>query len=89
MPEPNRTPSVIEPAIAAMTVGQLVEQRAAIGLACHACRHEATWSPAELERRFTRARSATVRQLAPRLRCGRCKSEWIEVWRAKSGAGRP
>jgi hypothetical protein len=89
MPEPNRPPCLIEPAIADVAVVRLIEQQAAIGLACHACPHRALWSTAELRQRFSRRPTLTFRQLAPRLRCGRCKSEWIEVGRADTpGAGR-
>jgi hypothetical protein len=87
MPEPNRAPWLIEPAIAGVTVGQLIERRVAINLACHACPHWARWTADELTRRFGNRTGLTLRQLAPRIRCSRCRSEWVEIGRARaSGA---
>lgn len=81
MPEPNRAPWLIKPALADVTVARLIEGRTAINLACHACPHWARWPADELARRFGTRPGLTVRQLAPRIRCGRCRSEWIEIGR--------
>lgn len=81
MPEPNRPPWLIEPALAGVTVARLIKQDAAIGLACHACHHRTRWTAGELRRRFSPWPGVTVRDLAPRLRCSRCKSEWVEIGR--------
>jgi len=81
MPEPSRPPWLIEPDLAAIPVMRLVEEGAAVGLTCHACRHRATWSAAELARRFGERPKLTFCELAPRLRCRDCRSEWVQVAR--------
>jgi hypothetical protein len=81
MPEPNRAPQLVEPALSSAPLARLIEQGAEIGLVCHACRHSAVWAPADLRRRFGAKPGLTFRDLAPRLRCGACKSEWIEAVR--------
>jgi hypothetical protein len=81
MPEPNRQPWLIEPGLGRASMARLIDQRAEIGLVCHACRHRATWTADDLRRRFSGRPAITLRELAPRLRCGVCKSEWVEVRR--------
>jgi len=81
MPEPNRTPWLIGPDLGDALVARLIEQQAVLALTCHACRHRARWSPAELRRRFAEQPRLSLRVLAPRLRCRVCRSEWIEISR--------
>jgi AraC-like DNA-binding protein len=91
MPEPNRAPWLIEPELEAVPLVRLIAQQAVLGLVCHACRHRATWTADELERRFGLSPALTLRGVAPRLRCSICRSQWVEVARqarASSGRGR-
>jgi hypothetical protein len=85
MPEPNRAPWLIAPDLSAAPIARLIEQGAEIGLLCHACRRRATWTAQDLRRRFAGRPGLTFRELAPRLRCGVCRSDWIEVGRGEVG----
>jgi AraC-like DNA-binding protein len=91
MPEPNRAPWLVEPELAAAPLARLIEQEAILALVCHACRHRATWTAGELQRRFGRSPTLTLRGLAPKLRCGVCRSQWVEILkhgRAPAGQAR-
>jgi hypothetical protein len=48
---------------------------------CESCRHKASWSPEDLARRFDTARETTLNRIGPKLRCGRCRSEWVRLFR--------
>lgn len=81
MPEPNRPPWLVDATLAGVPIGRLIDRGTAVGLLCHACRRRATWTAEDLRRRFAGRSGLTLRELAPRIRCGACKSEWIEVGR--------
>jgi hypothetical protein len=84
VPEPSRPPWLIEPDLAAVPIARLIEEGAAIGLTCHACRRRATWFPGDLGRRFAGKPKLTFTQVAPRLRCRACRSEWVQVTRERA-----
>ena len=84
MPEPNRTPWRVAPDIADRTVSQLIEGRVSVVLDCESCPHMATWTPTDVGRRLGRHRDKTLNALAPRLRCSRCRSEWVRISPARS-----
>ena len=86
MPEPSRPPWLIEPDLAALPIGRLIEESAIVGLACHACGHRTIWYPGDLRRRFAGHPKLTFRQVAPRLRCRACRSEWVQVTRERAPA---
>lgn len=81
MPEPNRAPWLVEPELGAAPFARLIAQGARVGLICHACRHRAIWTADDLGRRFAGRPRLTFRELAPRLRCSVCRSEWVEAVR--------
>jgi hypothetical protein len=86
MPEPNRTPWLIDADVAGLPIAQLIARDVVLRLVCHACRHPATWDARELSRRFSARPTLTFRTLGPRLRCGRCRSEWVQVFREAANA---
>lgn len=86
MPEPSRPPWLIEPDLAAIPIERLIGESAAVGLICHACRHRAIWDPDDLRRRFGGRPKLTFREVAPRLRCRACRSEWVQVTREPTPA---
>lgn len=83
MPEPNRAPWLIEPELEAAPFSQLIGEGAEIGLVCHACRRRVVWTALDLSHRFPGRPKLTFKALAPRLRCGACKSEWVQVARLR------
>jgi hypothetical protein len=83
MPEPSRPPWLIESELAATPIARMIEERASVGLVCHACRHRAVWNAGDLRRRFADKPKLTFREVAPRLRCRSCRSEWVQVTRVR------
>jgi hypothetical protein len=81
MPEPNRPPWRIADALSGFPIGDLIDTGVTVIIACESCRHEAAWSPGDLARRFDKAREATLNRIGPRLRCGKCRSEWVRLSR--------
>ena len=79
MPEPNRPPWRIVSELDGKAIWWLVDQRVTVLIQCDACPHEARWKPADLDRKFARVRGKTMAYIAPRLRCSRCRSEWVRV----------
>lgn len=88
MPEPNRAPWLVEPELEALPFARLIGEGVRIGLLCHACRRRVVWTAEDLSRRFPGRPRLTFKALAPRLRCGVCKSEWVQVARLRP-ASRP
>lgn len=86
MPEPSRPPWLIEPDLDAVPIDRLIAESAAVGLVCHACRHRVVWYSRDLRLRFGGRPTLTFRQIAPRLRCRTCRSEWVQVTRERSRA---
>jgi hypothetical protein len=79
MPEPNRPPWRIASDLDGKAIGWLVDQRMTVWLQCDACPHEVKWEPADLDRKFAKVRGSAMAHIAPRLRCGRCRSEWLRI----------
>jgi len=79
MPEPNRSPWQIQPGLGGWPFWSLVEQRVTVILECEACHHEARWTPAEIDRRSRKVRSKNFGWIARKLRCSKCRSEWVKV----------
>jgi hypothetical protein len=86
MPEPSRPPWLIEAEFAAIPIARLIDDNAVVGLVCHACRHKARWPAGELRRRFAGKPKLTFGQVAPRLRCRACRSEWVQITRERTPA---
>ncbi|QUD90581.1 hypothetical protein [Phenylobacterium montanum] len=84
MPEPTRRPPwQIDDKLGGWPIWSLVEQRATIQIECDSCPHFAQWTPADLDRKFRKARGDTFARIAPKLRCTRCRSNWVRVSLAK------
>jgi len=81
MPEPNRVPYVFNEDLARVTFARLIEQRAVIVLQCHGCWHEGLWRAEDLQRKFPGRHELTFARIAPKLRCSKCRSEWLQVVR--------
>ena len=79
MPEPNRPPWQIQGDLGGWPFWSLVEQRVTVILECEACHHEARWTPAEIDRRSKKVRSKNFGWIARKLRCSKCRSEWVRI----------
>ncbi len=90
MPEPNhRPPWQMEETLGARSIRELVDGQATLTIDCDACCHRARWDPEELARRFGRKPSRSVAALARRLRCSKCRSEWIRLFTSDPVASGP
>ena len=76
MPEPNRPPFRIEQRIEGWQLSQIADAKLSLVVLCDACPNFRGWKPMELRRDFV---DAPIEAIAPRLRCGRCRSAWIRV----------
>jgi hypothetical protein len=88
MPEPNRLPWRIEEGLAGTPLGTLIQERTVIVLDCDSCPNRVRWGAEDLERRFQRRRNLTLGEIGPRLRCSKCRSEWVRIERDHRG-GKP
>ena len=79
MPEPNRAPWLIDGRLGGWAVWKLVENRVTVAIKCDACGHVAEWRPVDLDRKFAGARGRNMTWIAPRLRCSRCRSNWVRI----------
>jgi hypothetical protein len=65
--------------IGARPARELIEHRMSVVLDCESCRHVATWTPADIGRRFGGHGDKGFGWLGPRLRCSHCRSEWVRI----------
>jgi hypothetical protein len=89
MPEPNRPSFVIEDLVAGLPFWLLIEQQAMIRFDCNACYHVGRWTAGDIERRFSGHPGLTLRKIGPKLRCSKCRSEWVHVARDRTVAAQP
>ena len=66
----------------------LIERGMSVMLDCESCLHVATWTAADIARRFGGHADKSFSWLGPRLRCRHCRSEWVRISLAPSGARR-
>jgi hypothetical protein len=79
MPEPNRPPWLITAALDGVAIDTLIAKRRTLIIECDACANFSKWGPDELKRRFRRSRHHLISELGPRLRCSRCRSDWVRI----------
>jgi len=82
MPEPNRSPWRVAPDLTGFPVRDSITASLSVRLVCEGCRHEARWSPEDLGRRFAKTPDTTFNRIGSRLRCSRCRSDWVMISRA-------
>ena len=82
MPEPNHRPSFqLSEEIQGWPLWVLIEERCTVMVECDACFHRAEWTPAFMDRRFTRFRGKSLWWVAAKLRCGQCRSNYVHLWK--------
>ena len=83
MPELNgRPPFTIDPKIAGWPLWTLIDQKTTVMVECDACHHRAAWSPGYMAKAFAAYRGKSLWWFAGRLRCGRCRSNYVRLWGA-------
>jgi hypothetical protein len=82
MPQPEHRPSfVIADDLAQVRIWELIDSRVTVMVGCDACHHTARWSPEFMTRRLARLKAATLQTVAYKVRCGRCRSSYVRLWR--------
>ena len=82
MPQPEHRPSfVIADDLDQARIWELIDARVTVMVGCDACHHTARWSPEFMNRRLTRLKAAKLQTVAYKVRCGRCRSSYVRLWR--------
>ena len=82
MPEPNRPPWRVADDLSGFAFRDIIAARLSVRLVGESCRHKVEWSPDDLGRRFEKTPDATFNRVGRRLRCGKCRSDWVMISRA-------
>jgi len=84
MPHPeNRLPFQIGDDLAQARIWELIDEKITLAIACDACHHKARWTPEMLEKKLGRKKVSRLVVIAHRIRCGRCRSFYIKIWRER------
>ena len=81
------TPSRIRPGyviaddLAEARIWELVDANITLMVGCQACEHTAKWTPQHMDRRMARHKAATLVTIAHKVRCSRCRSRRVRLWR--------
>ena len=81
MPEPNRPPWQVSDDIARMYGWQILERRIGLVLQCDGCGRVTEWPSRFLQKYFAQLRRVRMTEIASRLRCAKCRSNWVRVCR--------
>jgi hypothetical protein len=79
MPEPNRPPWQVHKDIAPLYGWQMVESGLTLVVQCDACGRVAKWPPRLVARYLGKLKRVRMPEIASRLRCGKCRSNWVKV----------
>jgi hypothetical protein len=83
MPHPDRRPQyVVGDDLGPVHIWRLVDQRIGLRIQCDACDHATEWPPRLLQDRLRKRLGQTVFMVAAKLRCTRCRSNFIHIGRA-------
>ena len=85
MPHPeHRPPFRIADGLDQVRLWELIDRRITLSVECDACGHAALWTPLFMDRRLARSKAARLVNVAARVRCGRCRSAYVRIGRAKA-----
>ncbi|MDZ4868479.1 MAG: hypothetical protein SGI91_14260 [Alphaproteobacteria bacterium] len=79
MPEPNRSPWQVHQDIAQLYGWQILESGLTLVVECDACARVVEWPPRFVARYFANLKRVRMPEIASRLRCGKCRSNWVKV----------
>jgi len=79
MPEPNRPPWQVHKDIAPLYGWQFLESGLTLVVECDACSRVAEWPPRVAARHLEKLKRVRMPEIASRLRCGKCRSNWVKV----------
>jgi hypothetical protein len=83
MPQPDHRPAcVLASGLEHARVWELVDKKVSLTLACDNCHHKADWPPEMLARKFAKAKAARMGNVVHKLRCSRCRSNYLRIWAA-------
>jgi hypothetical protein len=82
MPQPEQRPSfIIADDLGQARIWELIDAQVSVMVGCDACHHTARWSPAYMDRKLARLKAAKLMTVAIKVRCGRCRSCYVRLWR--------
>jgi hypothetical protein len=82
MPQPEQRPAfVIADDLGQARIWELIDAGVTVMVGCDACHHTARWSPAFMDQRLSRLKAAKLMTVAVKVRCGRCRSCYVRLWR--------
>mgnify|MGYP001219765329 CR=1 FL=1 len=79
MPEPNRAPWRLHKDLAALYGWQVVESGLTLVIECDGCARASEWPPRLAKRNFAKRLRLRVPEIASRLRCAKCRSNWVKI----------
>lgn len=79
MPEPNRPPWQVHKDIAPLYGWQFIESGLTLVVECDGCGRLTEWPHRLVKRNFARLRRLRMPDIASRLRCAKCRSNWVKV----------
>lgn len=83
MPQPEQRPAYrIADGLEHARIWELIDARISILVGCDACHHTARWTPQFMDRKLARHKAAQLMTVAGKVRCGRCRSCYVRLWRA-------
>jgi hypothetical protein len=82
VPQPEQRPTyVIADDLSQARVWELIDAQVTVMVGCDACHHTARWSPQFMDRKLARHKAAKLMTVAVKVRCGRCRSCYVRLWR--------
>ncbi|MFM9863970.1 MAG: hypothetical protein ACKVRO_10215 [Micropepsaceae bacterium] len=79
MPEPNRMPWQVHKDIAPLYGWQFVESGLTLVVECDGCGRVSEWPHRLVKRNFAKLGRKRMPDIASRMRCAKCRSNWVKV----------
>jgi hypothetical protein len=85
MPEPNRAPWQVHKDIAPLYGWQMVESGLTLVIECDGCARVSEWPPRLVKRNLAKLHRVRMPEIASRLRCAKCRSNWVKIGAKREG----
>ncbi len=64
-----------------LRVWEVIDRNIPVRMSCDNCHHETTWLRTDMEKRLSKWRGQSMLRLSMSLRCRKCRSNYVHVWR--------
>lgn len=71
------------------TIRRLVKEGVTLIVECMDCPYQAAWTTADIESRFSQTPHRTLKAIAMRAKCTRCRRQHVRFWCAAPGFAPP